>query len=101
MIAGLDDIKSDASIAFSLELQSKVQAQLNDFTTLLKSKVTTHDAAQERTGATPQRTNATNQWSNTTPDATHPIPATPDPPMVNHFKLPSSKGLEDRLPKFR
>jgi ferredoxin len=97
MAAALDDIKSDASIAFSLELDSKVQAQLNDFTTLLKSKMHTH----ERTTTAPQSMNATSQWPAPTTETAHSIPATPDRPMINRFKLASSKGLEDRLPKFR
>jgi hypothetical protein len=92
----LNNIKNQASIDFSLDLDSKVQHQLIDFTTQLKTKVDVQTATQQRT--TPQR-----QYLPPDPnDPTHSIPATPDrTPMVNRFKLASSKGLEDRLPKFR
>jgi ferredoxin len=105
MAASFDDIKSKASIAFSLELQSKVQTQVRDFTALLKTKSEVHESMYARKNpettpdhkshATPQST----QWTDQSP--THPIPATPDRPMANRFKLASSKGLEDKLPKFR
>jgi hypothetical protein len=94
------DIAKKASTDFSLELDSKVQRQLMDFTTLLERKTEVRQATHERT--TPQRKNPVTDPQ----DSMHSIPATPDraerpAPMVNRFKLASSKGLEDKLPKFR
>jgi hypothetical protein len=89
--ASIKDITSKASIAFSLELQSKVQIQLQDFSTLLRSKYTTQDDHDRRKSHLPPP-------SPTQPETTEPV--TPDRTLVNRFKQASSKALEEKLPRF-
>jgi hypothetical protein len=100
----IDAIKTKASIAFSLELQSQAQQQLQDFNSLIASKtIPSTPPAQPRTSHVPL---TSQYWAETTNHTTMPSPARPSPETpvqqpADRFKLARSKELEAKLPNFR
>ena len=99
-------IKTKASIAFSLDLQSQVQQQLRDFDHHIASKTipgTPPAQQQQRMNHVPS---TSQYWTKTTNQTTMPSPACPNPETttqqpMDRFKLARSKELEAKLPIFR
>jgi hypothetical protein len=105
MSDAIDAIKTKASTAFSIELQTKVQQQILDINHLIASKTTplSTPPAQKRKSHVPL---TSNYWAETTKHTTTPLPAhsnpdTAPPQLTDRLKLARSKDLESKLPKFR
>jgi hypothetical protein len=97
----IEAIKTKASTAFSLDLQSQVQQQLQDFNHLISTK--TVPSTPPRTSHVPL---TSQYWTETMKQTTSPLPARPSPDTpaqqpVDRFKLARSKELESKLPNFR
>jgi hypothetical protein len=89
----IETIKLAATNAFTLELQSQVQQQLQAFhnSTVPTTPPTTRNHAPL----------TSNYWAETAHNTTAPSRPSPDPPPVDRFKLARSKELETKLPHFR
>jgi ferredoxin len=99
LAAAFHDLKTEAATYFSHALTTQVQLQIQEFTTLLQSERTAQDSTQQTTN--PEKSYP---WTSTIDQPSTSIPPTPDRPtgpLVDRFKRAASKGLEDKLPKFR
>jgi hypothetical protein len=98
----IEALKSKASTAFSLELQTHVQRHLHNFNAITQSTtVPNTPPTQERKTHVPL---TSKYWAETmqyTPSPTQPHPDTSATQTPDRFKLARSKELEAKLPTFR
>ena len=98
----MEALKSKASTAFSLELQTHVQRHLHNFNAITQSTtVPNTPPTQERKTHVPL---TSKYWAETmqyTPSPTQPHPDTSATQTPDRFKLAQSKELEAKLPTFR
>ena len=97
----IDTIKEQASIAFTLALQSEAQQKLIEFRTLAQPPTT--PSTPQAPGYKSHVPLTSKYWAKTlhSPTASaRPHPETPTP-TVDRFKLARSKELEAKLPNFR